>query len=339
VVERGQETCIRNMVSRLGAAQPSLGCGACFAAVRSHSMALSLTHRPPCPPSPNQTDHQDISQVDDIIERLLEVRNGRPGKQVQLAENEIRVLCLTAKEIFMSQPNLLELEAPIKICGESPGDVQGPLQAGQPWCADEPTLCLSPMPPPAPGDIHGQYSDLLRLFEYGGFPPEANYLFLGDYVDRGKQSLETICLLLAFKVRLRGRGAGGTRACSGCQAMHIQYAAAAAQLQERSQAAQAVGRRACATAGACSGALLLAVSAIWCIEQRGSSRTRGAATSMLQPKCRGAHGGLAASFTPRALTPSSTLLFLSPNPHLSRRPQPHPPRAHPRSSTLKTSSC
>ncbi|GET04461.1 serine/threonine-protein phosphatase PP1 [Rhizophagus clarus] len=116
--------------------------------------------------SRNMSDPAEID-IDSVIDRLLEVRGCRPGKQVQLAEFEIKYLCTKAREIFISQPILLELEAPIKICG----------------------------------DIHGQYYDLLRLFEYGGFPPEANYLFLGDYVDRGKQSLETICLLLAYKIK------------------------------------------------------------------------------------------------------------------------------------------
>ncbi|GFP86349.1 serine/threonine-protein phosphatase pp1 [Phtheirospermum japonicum] len=109
----------------------------------------------------------DPGVLDRIIEKLIEVRSSKPGKLVQLTESEIKQLCVVSREIFISQPNLLELEAPIKICG----------------------------------DIHGQYSDLLRLFEYGGFPPKSNYLFLGDYVDRGRQSLETICLLLAYKIK------------------------------------------------------------------------------------------------------------------------------------------
>ena len=51
---------------------------------------------------------------------FLPVRGARPGKNVQLTENEIRGLCLKSREIFLSQPILLELEAPLKICGKNP---------------------------------------------------------------------------------------------------------------------------------------------------------------------------------------------------------------------------
>ena len=71
-------------------------------------------------------------------------------QQVQLPENQIRMLCQLSREKFLSQPMLVELEAPCNIVG----------------------------------DIHGQYKDLLRHFDKGGYPPDANYLFLGDYVDR-----------------------------------------------------------------------------------------------------------------------------------------------------------
>ncbi|GLT78737.1 hypothetical protein SLA2020_502650 [Shorea laevis] len=106
------------------------------------------------------------SVLDAVIRRLLDARC-KQVKQVQLSETEIKQLCFFSKTIFLRQPNLLELKAPIKICG----------------------------------DIHGQFSDLLKLLEYGGLPPHSSYLFLGDYVDRGKQSLETICLLLAYKIK------------------------------------------------------------------------------------------------------------------------------------------
>ncbi|KAE9617612.1 putative protein-serine/threonine phosphatase [Lupinus albus] len=53
--------------------------------------------------------------LDAIINRMLVVR-GRPGKQVQLSGTEIKQLCMVSRDIFLKQPNLLELEAPIKIC-------------------------------------------------------------------------------------------------------------------------------------------------------------------------------------------------------------------------------
>jgi len=105
--------------------------------------------------------------VDGVIDKCLEARGQKPGKQVQITEGQMKALNTACREVYMSQSALLELEAPLKICG----------------------------------DIHGQYHDLLRLFEYGGFPPESNYIFLGDYVDRGKQSLETITLMFAYKAK------------------------------------------------------------------------------------------------------------------------------------------
>lgn len=106
--------------------------------------------------------------IDDMISRLLEAGYSTSKLPKPALKNaEIIAVCTAAREVFLSQPTLIELSPPVKIVG----------------------------------DTHGQYQDLLRLFEMCGFPPQSNYLFLGDYVDRGKQSLETILLLLCYKIK------------------------------------------------------------------------------------------------------------------------------------------
>ncbi|XP_059659674.1 serine/threonine-protein phosphatase BSL3-like isoform X1 [Cornus florida] len=109
-----------------------------------------------------------------VIAHLLKPRGWKPPvrRQFFLDCNEIADLCDSAERIFSSEPSVLQLRAPIKIFG----------------------------------DLHGQFGDLMRLFDEYGSPSTAgdiayiDYLFLGDYVDRGQHSLETISLLLALKV-------------------------------------------------------------------------------------------------------------------------------------------
>lgn len=90
-------------------------------------MSVSTAIQPQSPPIKSQslgTQQQSNNaktefDIDQIIESLLSVRGKKPGKTVTLSEGEIRWLCIKSREIFMSQPVLLELEAPIKIVGMS----------------------------------------------------------------------------------------------------------------------------------------------------------------------------------------------------------------------------
>mmetsp|Transcript_25925 Transcript_25925/g.67221 ORF Transcript_25925/g.67221 Transcript_25925/m.67221 type:complete len:204 (-) Transcript_25925:588-1199(-) len=117
--------------------------------------------------TPGLRDDNTLKRLDACIRQLVAVKDDRPGTEVHLAEEDVLWLARTSRGVFLEQPMLLELHAPLNICG----------------------------------DTHGQYHDLLRLFEVGGFPPAANYVFLGDYVDRAKQSIETIALLLCYKIK------------------------------------------------------------------------------------------------------------------------------------------
>ena len=110
----------------------------------------------------------DDLNVDEFLERFsTHESNSYSVKSSILSRSEFLSLVDRAKQILMSQPVMLELMPPLTICG----------------------------------DVHGQFRDVIRLFEKGGYPDITNYLFLGDYVDRGPSSVNTISLLLCYKVK------------------------------------------------------------------------------------------------------------------------------------------
>ena len=84
-----------------------------------------------------------------------------------LSENEVKLLCDRAKEILLEESNVQPVRCPVTVCG----------------------------------DVHGQLHDLIELFRIGGQVPDTNYLFMGDYVDRGAFSVETITYLMLLKLR------------------------------------------------------------------------------------------------------------------------------------------
>lgn len=88
-----------------------------------------------------------------------------------IKESEVRELCSKARDILMLEQNIQKVKAPVTICG----------------------------------DIHGQFYDLIELFKIGGDCPQTNYIFLGDFVDRGFHSVESFLLLLSLKVRYKDR--------------------------------------------------------------------------------------------------------------------------------------
>ncbi|CAH1793612.1 unnamed protein product [Owenia fusiformis] len=89
----------------------------------------------------------------------------------QLSENQVKTLCEKAKEILSKESNVQDVKCPVTVCG----------------------------------DVHGQFHDLMELFRIGGRSPDTNYLFMGDYVDRGYYSVETVSLLVALKARFPER--------------------------------------------------------------------------------------------------------------------------------------
>jgi len=112
-----------------------------------------------------------MAKVEAKIEKSLDGWIERLMDCKHLTEQEVVELCNKAREILSKESNVQHVKCPVTVCG----------------------------------DIHGQFHDLMELFRIGGKPPDTNYLFMGDYVDRGYNSVETVSLLVALKVRYRDR--------------------------------------------------------------------------------------------------------------------------------------
>jgi hypothetical protein len=106
------------------------------------------------------------SNVEKMIDRLISLKDLPAGTNSDLTAEEIISVCLQSRQIFLDQPMFLGLGVPLRICG----------------------------------DIHGQFTDLLKVLDKAGYPGQNNYLFLGDYVDRGRNSIEAMMLLLCYKI-------------------------------------------------------------------------------------------------------------------------------------------
>ena len=114
----------------------------------------------------NKDENKNNDNVYKIIKKLKKARRGSICQELNIKEDECNYIIDKAYEIFQKEESLLKISAPLYICG----------------------------------DIHGQYYDLLRVFDILNYPPQSTFLFLGDYVDRGKQSLECLLLLLSLKI-------------------------------------------------------------------------------------------------------------------------------------------
>lgn len=97
------------------------------------------------------------------------IEKARTGDK--LDDGTVKIICQKAKDIFAKEDNVVNLPSPITLVG----------------------------------DVHGQFYDVMEMFKVGGDIPNVNYLFLGDYVDRGHHSVETMNLLLLYKIRYPNR--------------------------------------------------------------------------------------------------------------------------------------